>query len=165
MTWYHSYDPTCILQCTCFFQCILWMHITSPTMQLLNHISLWFVASNGIMKRWYISPCMSQSFLKFSSKPFPSFLSFFGTSIEFEPGRKLWFFSKSVNHGYMFSFPSNLPKEYPSPFQSLNTSILFWFNFLPLLSFFPSNLSSLRYPTLLGVLHNWGPDDPYLFWI
>ena len=99
-----------------FYRCILWMHITSPTMQILNHISLWFVASNGIMNNWEITLCMSQNFLKFSSKSFPSFLSSFGTYLEFEPDRKLWFFSKSAKNGDMFSFPSNIVEEYPSPF-------------------------------------------------
>ena len=146
--------PHAFYNVPCFFWCILWMHITSPKKQLLNHISLWFVASKGIMKRWHITPCMSQSFLEFSSKYFPSFLSSFGTSLEFEPGWKLWFFSKSVKHGDIFSFPSNLPEEYPSPFQSLDTYIFFWFNCLPMLSFFPWNLYSLRQPTLLGVLLN-----------
>ena len=66
--------PHAFYNAPCFFRCILWMHITSPTMQLLNHISLWFAASNGIMKKWEITPCISQSFFKFSSKTFPRFL-------------------------------------------------------------------------------------------
>ena len=45
--------PHAFYNAPCFFWCILWMHITSPTMQLINHVSLWFGTSNGIMKRWY----------------------------------------------------------------------------------------------------------------
>ena len=39
-----------------FFRSILWMHITSPTMQFLNCISLWFAASyNEKMILWFTS--------------------------------------------------------------------------------------------------------------